>query len=187
MPAVRDLLAAYRATGADEEADLSRGLALTRAERDPFDRRLPLHITGSAVVVHVPTARVLLRWHGRQRAWLQVGGHGDPGEEDPFLVALREAGEETGLPDLAPWRDPPTLVHVVAVPVPPRGEDPAHEHLDLRYVLVTTRPEDAVAECEAAPLRWLGLDAAVEEVEANLAVTLARVREMVVPSGRERR
>jgi 8-oxo-dGTP pyrophosphatase MutT (NUDIX family) len=37
--------------------------------------------------------------------WLQVGGHGDPGEGDPLAIALREAAEETGLSDLVPWPD----------------------------------------------------------------------------------
>ena len=37
--------------------------------------------------------------------WLQVGGHGDPGETDPLAIALREAREETGLTDLVPWPD----------------------------------------------------------------------------------
>ena len=54
------------------------------------------------MIVH-PRLVVLLRWHERQQAWLQVGGHGDPGEVDPFAIALREAEEETGLADLDVW------------------------------------------------------------------------------------
>ena len=71
----------------------------------PWDRSTPLHVTGSALIVHPASGRVLLRWHARQHVWLQVGGHGDPGEDDPFAVALREAGEETGLSDLVAWPD----------------------------------------------------------------------------------
>jgi 8-oxo-dGTP pyrophosphatase MutT (NUDIX family) len=36
---------------------------------------------------------------------LQVGGYGDPGENEPLEIALREAAEETGLSDLVPWPD----------------------------------------------------------------------------------
>lgn len=59
-------------------------------------------MTGSALMVHPSSGRVLLRWHERMQRWLQIGGHGDPGESDPLAVALRERREETGLPDLAP-------------------------------------------------------------------------------------
>ena len=75
------------------------GCALLAAE-DVLDRSTPVHVTGSALVVHPLSRRVLLRWHPRMLMWMQVGGHFDAGETDPWLVAVREAGEETGLPDL---------------------------------------------------------------------------------------
>ena len=152
-----------------------------------------LHVTGSALVVHPPTRRVLLRWHARMQAWLQVGGHGDPGETSPFAVAMREAIEETGLDDLVAWPDPavPRLVHVVIVPVPAaRGED-AHEHADFRYVLATASPDAIVAEDASARLQWCTLDEAARLAgQDNLRVTLARVAEVLAvaprPGGPER-
>ena len=99
-------LTSYEPQSDGEAEDLER--LLDRASRaDPWDRASPLHATGSALIVHPPTGRVLLRWHERIGSWLQVGGHGDPGETDPLHVALREAREETGLPDLVPWPDLP--------------------------------------------------------------------------------
>jgi len=65
---------------------------------DPWARSSPLHVTGSAVVVHPPTRRVLLRWHDRMQRWLHVGGHAGTGETSAFEVALREAWEETAFP-----------------------------------------------------------------------------------------
>jgi 8-oxo-dGTP pyrophosphatase MutT (NUDIX family) len=136
-----------------------------------------LHITCSAVIVHPPTRRVLLRWHTRQEAWLQVGGHADPGESDPLAVALREATEETGLEDLVPWPDPAAgPVHLVVVPVPAGRGEPAHEHADVRYVLATEQPETAAAESPDAPLRWLTLEEAKQlTAEDNLRETLDRI------------
>ncbi|MFF7649002.1 NUDIX domain-containing protein [Streptomyces sp. NPDC007983] len=64
-----------------------------------------LHVTASALVVHPDSGRVLLRWHQRQQSWLLVGGHADPGERDPLVIAVREGQVETRLPDLAPWPD----------------------------------------------------------------------------------
>jgi 8-oxo-dGTP pyrophosphatase MutT (NUDIX family) len=167
---------AYRPDGGGEEADLERITRLMRTADNPWDRASPLHITGSALVVHPASNRVLLRWHQRQQAWLQVGGHGDPGEHDPLAVALREAEEETGLADLRPWPTP-ELRHVVIVSVPAGKGEPAHEHADLRYVLATGTPDAIVAESQQAQLRWLAAaDAVRETTEANLRETLQRVQ-----------
>jgi len=105
VPDLVTLLDRYRPRDDTETADIQRVRALTQTAADPYRRDLPLHVTASALIVHPPTARVLLRWHQRQQAWLQVGGHGDPGETDPLTVVRREAEEETGLPDLDPWPD----------------------------------------------------------------------------------
>jgi 8-oxo-dGTP pyrophosphatase MutT (NUDIX family) len=169
----------YDADGTAEEADVNRVTRLVLTTADPWDRSIPLHVTGSALIVHPKSGRVLLRWHLRQQAWLQVGGHGDPGERDPLAVALREAAEETGLPDLRPWPSA-EVRHVVVVGVPAGKGEPAHEHADLRFVLATSTPEAIVAEHEDAPLRWLTIDAAMQATgEANLRETLARVRRLL--------
>jgi 8-oxo-dGTP pyrophosphatase MutT (NUDIX family) len=173
------LIGRYRPRGEAETRDTDRVRALLRAEPDPWLRSLPLHLTASALVVDPDSGRVLLRWHQRQQAWLQVGGHGDPGERDPLAIALREAGEETGLADLAPWPDG-QLRHLVIVGVPAAGAEPAHEHADLRFVLATRAPGTARAENPDAPLRWLAArDADGATSQANLRETLSRVRRLL--------
>ena len=175
------LLTRYRPRGEAERRDVGRVRALVRTADDPWLRSLPLHLTASALVVHPGTGRVLLRWHRRQQAWLQVGGHGDPGESDPLAIALREAEEETGLADLAPWPDG-RLRHVAVVAVPAGGGEPAHEHADLRFVLATQAPGAARAEAPDTPLRWLPVREALEATsEANLRETLSRVRRLLAP------
>jgi 8-oxo-dGTP pyrophosphatase MutT (NUDIX family) len=173
------LLDRYRPQGEAETADVGRVRALAEAASDPWRRELPLHATASALIVHPPTGRVLLRWHQRQQAWLQVGGHGDPGESDPLAIARREAGEETGLADLAPWPDA-EIRQVVIVDVPAGKGEPAHEHADIRYFMATQAPDTARAENEDAPLRWLSLTAARRATsEANLREALARVERLL--------
>jgi 8-oxo-dGTP pyrophosphatase MutT (NUDIX family) len=173
------LLRQYRPQGETEAADVERVRALAESAADPFLRSTPLHVTGSALIVHPASHRVLLRWHQRQQAWLQVGGHGDPGEGDPLAVALREAAEETGLPDLEPWPDA-QLRHVAVVPVPASNTEPAHHHADLRFVLATHAPEASRPENPDAPLRWLTPDEAQAVTsEANLRETLSRARRLL--------
>jgi 8-oxo-dGTP pyrophosphatase MutT (NUDIX family) len=174
------LLESYVPRSAQEAADVERIRALA-ARGEVWARSLPVHVTGSAVILHAASHRVLLRWHERMHAWLQVGGHADPGETSPFDVALREAREETALGDLTPWPDPtrPTVVQIVIVPVPAGRGEPVHEHADVRYVLSTARPDDAMPESTVARLRWVPLEAAIGEVaEDNLRTCLRRVAEL---------
>jgi 8-oxo-dGTP pyrophosphatase MutT (NUDIX family) len=161
-----------------EAADVARVRELLAGAADPWSRALALHLTASALVVHPESARVLLRWHERMGSWLQIGGHGDPGETDPIDVVLREGQEETGLADLSPW---PTaeLLHVAVVAVPAGPREPAHEHADLRFVLATGMPEQARPEKPTAPVRWLDVPEALDLVaEDNLRETLTRVRRL---------
>jgi 8-oxo-dGTP pyrophosphatase MutT (NUDIX family) len=177
------LLDRYRPEGEAETADVRRVRALIEATDEPWRRDLPLHVTASALVAHPATARVLLRWHQRQQAWLQVGGHGDPGESDPLAIATREAQEETGLADLTPWPDD-AIRHVVIVSVPAGKGEPAHEHADLRFFMMTQTPEAVRPESAHAPLRWLSLTEARDLTsEPNLRETLARMERLGTQTG----
>jgi len=176
---VLSMLRRYRPQGEAEAADVERTRALAETAADPWLRSTPLHITASALIVHPASGRLLLRWHQRQQAWLQVGGHGDPGESDPLAIALREAAEETGLTDLVPWPDG-ELRHVAVVGVPEGNHEPAHEHADLRFVLATKDPDAARPENPGAPLRWLSPEEAYAATsEPNLRETLSRATRLL--------
>lgn len=178
-------LSAYQPGNPVESADVDRLRSLAAAG-DPWRRSAPLHATASALVVHPPSGRVLLRWHARQRAWLQVGGHADPDESDPLAVAVREAAEETNLADLVPWPDA-RIVHVAVVPVPAGRHEPAHEHADIRFALATERPDAARPEKPGADLRWLTVpDARAITTHDNLRETLTRVERLMIAHARRR-
>ena len=169
------MLNGYQAAGETETADLERMRGLAHAAADPWSRsQLPLHLTASALVLHPASRRVLLRWHVKHDRWLQVGGHGDPGESDPLQIALREAREETGLSDLVPWPDA-SLQHAAVCYVRPSATEPEHEHGDLRYFLATEHPDAIAPENEQSPLRWLTVPEARALVgDNNLSETLDR-------------
>lgn len=154
-----DLIASLRrlqAADAPEAADLAAILAFALRHPRPFDRAIPEgHLTASALVVSDDGARVLLLHHRKLRRWLQPGGHGDPGETSGEAVALREALEETGLVGLALHPAAPRPLDVDVHDIPARPGEPAHQHLDLRY-LVVAPASAALSRCpeETNDLRW---------------------------------
>lgn len=151
-------LARHVAGDADEARDVARVEAFVRRHAEPFDRRIAEgHLTGSALVLSAAGAHVLLLRHRKLQRWLQPGGHADPGERSGEAVALREAREETGLEELAlhPLAPRPLDVDVHAIPA--RGDEPAHAHLDLRYlVLASHGAELRRCQDETDDLRWFG-------------------------------
>jgi 8-oxo-dGTP pyrophosphatase MutT (NUDIX family) len=102
---------------------------------------------------------VLLLHHRKLGRWLQPGGHAEPGERDGEAVALREAREETGLDGLLLHPSAPRPLDVDVHPIPARPDEPAHLHLDLRYLAVA--PTGAALRrraAEARALRWFTWD-----------------------------
>jgi hypothetical protein len=66
------------------------------------------------------------------------------------------------------------------VPVPARGDEPAHEHADLRFLLATDTPDVVQPENPGAQLRWLSIaDAVALTSEANLQEFLSRVQRLL--------
>ena len=162
-----------------EAADLSEILAFVARHGNPFDRQLSEgHLTGSAVVVSADGGRVLLLHHRKLGRWLQPGGHAEPGEADGARVALREAREETGIEDLVLHASAPRPLDVDVHPIPARGDEPAHRHLDLRYLVMA--PPGAVlrrAPAEARAVRWFAwAELAALDLDPGLRRALAAAR-----------
>ena len=144
---------------ADEEeaSDRDRILAFVLRHERPFDRAIAEgHLTGSAITVSADGTRVLLLHHRKLDRWLQPGGHGDPGETTGEEVALREALEESGIRGLALHPTAGCPLDVDVHDIPARGSEPAHEHLDLRYLVVAARRRAVSPDARGAARDPLG-------------------------------
>lgn len=160
---VRSVLEGYAPHTDEERLDVARVLDGLAAGDDLFDRSTPLHVTGSALPVHPPTGRVALHWHAKLDRWLQLGGHADAGEDDPAVIAMREAEEESGLAlRWFPDAGRPLLLHVEVVEVPPVAGEPGHEHADFRYLVATDDPDAVIPGEGVVDLRWLTVEEALD-------------------------
>jgi len=180
-----DLIASLRrlqAADAPEAADLAAILAFALRHPRPFDRAIPEgHLTASALVVSDDGARVLLLHHRKLQRWLQPGGHGDPGETSGEAVALREAHEETGLAGLVLHPAAPRPLDVDVHDIPARPGEPAHQHLDLRYLVVAPAGA-ALSRCteETNDLRWFAWpELSSLDLDHGLRRALAKARALL--------
>jgi 8-oxo-dGTP pyrophosphatase MutT (NUDIX family) len=176
---LRAVLLRHAPADTRESDDLQRIVRFVSTEADPFDRRIPhAHLTGSAFVVSADGARVLLLHHRKLERWLQPGGHADAGESSGETVALREAREETGIRGLVLHPRAPRPLDVDVHDIPARRDEPAHQHLDLRYLVVA--PAAALptpGPGESVELRWFAWEeAAALDLDAGLRRGLAKAR-----------
>lgn len=155
-----DLLARYRAAHPGEAACADRVRALVESQPDCFARScVPGHVTASAWLLSPDGKRFLLTHHRKLNRWLQLGGHAD-GDGDVAAVALREAREESGLQDLrfAYAADAPVPIDLDVHPIPARAGEPAHDHHDVRFVLVAAPGQTIFASDESTALEWFAMD-----------------------------
>lgn len=155
-----DLLARYRADHPEEAACAERVRALVETRADCFERTCWAgHVTASAWVLSHDARRFLLGHHRKLDRWLQLGGHCD-GESDVAAVALREAREESGLADLRfAWAaDAPVPIDLDVHAIPARGAEPAHDHHDVRFVLVAAPGQTLTLSDESHALEWFEMD-----------------------------
>ena len=161
------LLAAHAGEDEKERADLERMRAHARQLAAPFSRaQAEAHFTGSAVVVDPPGERVCLLHHAKLHRWLQPGGHADAADGGSMAeTALREAREETGLAvRLHPTA--PRPLDVDAHGIPARATEPAHQHLDVRFLIVADNPEALAHDpAESFGAQWLGWDEALARAD----------------------
>jgi 8-oxo-dGTP pyrophosphatase MutT (NUDIX family) len=156
------MLALYERAFPSESDVIERICALVRQHANCFERScLPGHVTGSAWIVSSDRRRFLLTHHLKLGRWLQLGGHAD-GQRHVEQVALREAREESGMLrfDLL-WMNGtlvPLDVDVHGIPARHdahgRVVEDAHEHHDVRFLLLAGPDQQVHASDESHEVAW---------------------------------
>jgi 8-oxo-dGTP pyrophosphatase MutT (NUDIX family) len=161
-----NLLECYRHAFPQEDAVVDRIVELVNAHPDCFERTCrPGHITGAAWIVSADRRRCLLTHHRKLDRWLQLGGHAD-GQTQVEEVALREAREESGMSafDFVPVAGallPLDLdVHTIPARYDAAGQliEDAHEHHDVRFLLVAHADQELAVSDESHEIRWFTND-----------------------------
>jgi 8-oxo-dGTP pyrophosphatase MutT (NUDIX family) len=163
---VADLLRAYVAADEREEAERCAMLRLAEELERPTSReQARAHFTASAFVVDGSGERTCLVSHVKLQRLLQPGGHVEPTDLSFEAAALREAREETGL-ELVLHPTAPRPFDLDIHEIPARPGEPAHFHLDVRYLLVGSGDP-----CEGAAWHPLGQagDESVDRLAAKAA------------------
>lgn len=153
---VRRLLEDYRAAHHDEHEVADRFLSFIDAHPDVLHRTcLPGHVTASCWILSADGEQCLLTHHRKLGKWLQLGGHVD-GEPEIWRAALREAQEESGM---TRFELEPVPLDIDIHEIPARGEEPAHLHHDVRFLMRAGAGQDIVRSEESLDLRWFPTDA----------------------------
>jgi 8-oxo-dGTP pyrophosphatase MutT (NUDIX family) len=179
-----ELLERYSARHPEERSCVDRVCKLVSEHDDCFERTcLPGHITASAWIASSDHERFLLTHHRKLGRWLQLGGHAD-GEVAVADVALREAREESGMRHFECYSQggEPLPIDLDVHLIPARGDEPSHEHHDLRFLLIAEGNQPLRISHESLDLRWFDVEdfSAIRE-EASL-LRLARKAKRLLAS-----
>ncbi len=164
-------LEAYRSRWPQEAAVVDRFEAFVRGHERCFERDCWAgHVTGSAWLVNGTGSHILLTHHRKLGRWLQLGGHSD-GDADTLAVALREAGEESGLEVVARSAE---IYDLDVHEIPARGTDPAHYHYDVRFALRPRTAEDFRVSAESLDLAWVPIVELLSYTDEESVLRMAR-------------
>ena len=154
----------YQPVDAEELAFKLRFIALVENFENAASRDLLHgHLTGSAWIVNREMSHALMTHHAKLDKWLQLGGHAD-GDFNIKNVALREVKEESGLNSVRILQ--PTIFDIDIHEIPARGNEPVHEHFDIRYLILADKSESVVTNHESKAISWIPLSQ-LNELTAN--------------------
>lgn len=130
------------------------------------------HVTASCFVFTADLSRVLLCFHRKAQAWVQLGGHIDAGDASVAAAAFREAVEEGGL-EVRPLTRLPLDVDRHALG---SGFASCDLHWDIGYGAVAVDGEPVVSD-ESEHVAWWPVDALPTNTPPGFSRRIRRVHE----------
>lgn len=115
------------------------------------------HFVGSVFVVTHDYQKIALLKHKKLQLWLQPGGHVNDQDLTIFDTAKRECLEELGLSSDDIFTYTSKIFDLDLHMIPAINDLPAHWHLDVRYLLRTTKQELKNSN-ESEEVAWFDLD-----------------------------
>lgn len=124
-------------------------------ELDAFERtNKSRHFTASAWIITDDNERALITHHKKLGLKLQLGGHCD-GDFNVLRVALREALEEGGIPNLSFCEEIFDLdIHII----PGNKKEDSHSHYDVRFLFKVPKDSEFIISEESTKLEWITKD-----------------------------
>lgn len=153
-----EMIQAYHPVNEQEKKDLALIMELSEHFTDLLSRsNLLAHVTSSSMIFNQSRDKVLMVHHNIYDTWSWTGGHAD-GEDDLLKVAMKEAGEETGITKVRPISEGIVSLDVLAVQGHVRKEQyvPSHLHLSVAFLLEGDEGESLKIKAdENSGVRWI--------------------------------
>ncbi len=162
--ALLKLLSEYSKQFPQEQDICSRFIHFVNCEPDCLKRTLKVgHVTASSWVLSPDCNEVLLTHHRKLGFWVQLGGHVD-GQSEILQAALREAREESGIPNINPLSE--SLFDLDIHSIPENSMEASHLHYDTRFLLQADTKEFQISS-ESLDLAWVPLDHLEDYTQEN--------------------
>lgn len=123
------------------------------------------HATAGAVLTD-PRGQVLHIRHVALDRWLLPGGHLEADDIRLIDAARRELTEETGISAsaVAPVNPYPVQIDIHPIPANNAKNEPAHQHIDFRFLFRTSADVGELQTEEITDAAWRGINAIADEV-----------------------
>ena len=139
---------------------------------DAFKRDgAPEHVTASCFVFSPDCEHVLLCFHRKGQFWVQFGGHVELQDASIADAALREAREESGIPELTLRSD--AIVDLDRHEL--HGGFACAAHWDVGFVALAAADTHFAASDESEDVRWFSVHSLPSEVPENFPARIAAV------------